>query len=415
MKFFRNTMIICGAFSLSLTACSEKFNIDEPSHVNFSVRLEDPVRYDEATDTYIVRKDEPVSFSFEGGHVDNILFYSGELGYEYRYRHRTVADTDADITPKINFETSLVNPNSNVCTDFRLLSSNDLTEYTDDGVMSAEWKMAGKTDIRNGDKSTSVMSEYWSPVSGVQGTWPEDEDLEDWLSRDQVCYAISARSDEAEYNRLRLASFDVVNEERRDYSYVLDGVAVDAVKTRSNKIFSALSFYGDNYAVVNDATAACWALYIPEETTVTGVSGPVPNSGIYAWNAAEMGLDYGEGSGYPWVRTNCLGQAIRCTYAIEVVEPVDLPLADGSVIETPSDAMKKQPAESWIITRNHHPRQVDKDEASAYIKIKSMSMVWNFSYNFAEKGKYLATFVVNNQNRNETFEKTVEFNIIVID
>ena len=44
-----------------------------------------------------------------------------------------------------------------------------------------------------------------------------------------------------------------------------------------------------------------------------------------------------------------------------------------------------------------------------------MSMVWNFSYNFAEKGKYLATFVVNNQNRNETFEKTVEFNIIVID
>ena len=76
------------------TACSEKFNIDRPSPVNLSVSLEDPMRYDEETDTYIVRKEQPVSFVFDGDRVDNILFYSGELGYEYRYRHREIADEE---------------------------------------------------------------------------------------------------------------------------------------------------------------------------------------------------------------------------------------------------------------------------------------------------------------------------------
>ena len=44
-----------------------------------------------------------------------------------------------------------------------------------------------------------------------------------------------------------------------------------------------------------------------------------------------------------------------------------------------------------------------------------MSMVWNFSHTFLDKGLYTVTFVLNNQNRNETEEKVVEFKIIVID
>ena len=94
---------------------------------------------------------------------------------------------------------------------------------------------------------------------------------------------------------------------------------------------------------------------------------------------------------------------------------MNLTLPDGTVLATPSEAMKKQPAESWAISRKHHVRQVDQDEVSAYIKIKSMSMVWNFSYSFAEKGKYKATFAVNNQNRNEGYEDVYEFDIIVVE
>ncbi len=414
MKSLKTILIAVPVFLLQ-TACSEKFNIDRPSPVNLSITLEDPLRYDGQTDTYIVRREQPVSFVFNGDRVDNILFYSGELGYEYRYRHREIADEDAVITPVISFSTALVNPDANVGTDFRLLTSHNLGGYTDEAVMSADWEEAGDTDIRDGDKTTAEITQYWSPVSGISDAAPSGEDYSGYLGREYVNYAIVARSDEAEYNRLRLSSFVVSNEEMRDYSYTLDGVEVDARRTRTSRIFNALSFYGDNFAVVNDPTAACFALYIPEETTVSGVSGPVPNSGIYAWNLAEMGLKYGEGSGYPWVKTNCLGQTIRCTYNTEVFEPADLPMPDGTVLATPSDAMKKQPAESWAISRRHHVRQVEQDEVSAYIKIKSMSMVWNFSYSFAEKGKYKATFAVNNQNRNEGYENVYEFNIIVVD
>ena len=414
MKSFKTILIAVPVLFLQ-TGCSEKFNIDRPSPVNLSVLLENPLRYDAETDTYVVRKEEPVSFVFDGDRVDNILFYSGELGYEYRYRHREIADADASVVPLVSFSTALVNPNESVGTGFRFLTSFNLTEYTDDGVRAADWVETGTADIRNGDKTTAELTEYWSPVSGVSAAVPEGEDYSGYMDHEYVNYAIVARSDEAEYNRLRLSSFTVSNVETRDYSYTLDGVEVDARRTRTSKIFDALSFYGDNFAVVNDATAACLALYIPEETTVTGVSDPVPNSGIYAWNLAEMGLKYGEGSGYPWVKTNCLGQTIRCTYNTEVFEPADLPMPDGTVLATPSDAMKKQPAESWAISRRHHVRQVDQDEVSAYIKIKSMSMVWNFSYSFAEKGKYKATFAVNNQNRNEGYENVYEFNIIVVD
>lgn len=409
------TILTAVAALLLHTACSEKFNIDRPSPVNLSVSLEDPMRYDEETDTYIVRKEQPVSFVFDGDRVDNILFYSGELGYEYRYRHREIADEEAVITPVISISTTLVNPDANVGTDFRLLTSYNLAGYTEEAVRAADWKAAGDTDIRGGDKTTGEITEYWSPVSGVSAAPPAGEDYSGYLNHEYVNYAIVARSDEAEYNRLRVSSFAVSNEETRDYGYTLDGVVVDALRTRTSKIFDALSFYGDNFAVVNDETAVCFALYVPEETIVSGVSGPVPNSGIYAWNLAEMGLKYGEGSGYPWVKTNCLGQTIRCTYPMEVFEPVDMQMPDGTVLETPSDAMKKQPAESWAISRRHHVRQVDQDEVSAYIKIKSMSMVWNFSYSFAEKGKYKSTFVVNNQNRNEGYENVYEFNIIVVD
>ena len=77
--------------------------------------------------------------------------------------------------------------------------------------------------------------------------------------------------------------------------------------------------------------------------------------------------------------------------------------------------MKKQPSESWLISRRHHTRQVTRDEVSSFIKIKSMSMVWNFSHTFLDKGMYTVTFVLNNQNRNETKENVIEFKIIVID
>ena len=117
-----------------------------------------------------------------------------------------------------------------------------------------------------------------------------------------------------------------------------------------------------------------------------------------------------------WVRQNKVGQNIKCTYDIEVFEPVNpFVMADGRQVDEPTEAMKKSPSESWIISRMWNTRKVQRDAPTTVIKIKQMNMVWNYSYTFAETGSYVCTFVHQNQSILHTQQKVTEFRIVVIE
>lgn len=409
--------ILCaGVAGLVCCSCSDEYNVDPVSSVDLDVTVDNALRFDETNQAYVIRLNDPVSFSFHGDIVDNILFYSGEIGHEYRYRNRVYAGSECDLRPSILIRTGLTAPKAEKSARFRFLVSHDLEEYTDLAVSRATWLDVGDIDLRNGNKTTSDVTQYYYPTLGLQGESNLTDDCSEWMSHDYVVYGIRAKSNEAQYNRLKLRQFEVANVETRDYSFMLDGTEIIVKKSISHQIFKAMSPFDTSFKVTNDETPACWASYTPQMTVPEGTSQEVPNSQLYRWNVAEMGLKYGEGSGYPWVRTNAVGQDIRCTYDTEVWEPnKNIDLGNGTIGTTPTDAMKKQACESWLVSRRHHVRQVSRDEVSSYVKIKSMSMVWNFSHTFQNKGLYTVSFVLNNQNRNETQVKVVEFKIIVID
>lgn len=409
--------ILCaGVAGIVCCSCSDEYNVDPISAVNLDISVDNDLRFDEINQAYVTHLNDPVSFSFRGDLVDNILFYSGEIGHEYRYRDRVYADPQCDLKPTILIRTGLSSPQAEKSACFRFLVSHDLEEYSDRAVSQATWLDVGELDLRDGNRTSSDVTQYYYPTLGIQNESGLTDDYTEWLSGEYVVYGIQAKSNEAQYNRLKLRQFDVSNVETRDYSFTLDGTEVVVKKSLSHPIFEALSPFDSSFKVTNDETPACWASYTPSTTVPEGTSEVVPNSQLYRWNVAEMGLKYGEGSGYPWVRTNAVGQDIKCTYDTEVWEPnKNIDLGNGVLGTTPTEAMKKQPSESWLVSRRHHVRQVSRDEVSSYVKIKSMSMVWNFSHTFLDKGLYTVTFVLNNQNRNETEEKVVEFKIIVID
>lgn len=409
-------ILLVSLTGISFCSCSDDYNVDDISVVNLEITVDNALRFDEGNQAYVTRLNDPVSFSFHGDIVDNILFYSGEIGHEYRYRNRAIAGPDAALKPTILIKTGLSSPKDEKGAQFRFLVSHNLGEYTEKAVAEAEWADVGTTDLRKGNRTTGDVTQYYYPTLGLQDKNNLNDDYTDWMSHDCVVYGIKAKSNESQYNRLKLSQFEVKNTETRDYGFTLDGTEINVKKSKDHRIFKALSPFDASFKVTNDATATSWASYTPERTVPEGTSESVPNSRLYTWNVAQMGLKYGEGSGYPWVKTNAAGQDIKCTYDTEVWEPnKNINLGNGTVGNVPTDAMKKQPSESWLVSRRHYTHQVSQDEVSNFVKIKSMSMVWNFSHTFLDKGMYTVTFVLNNQNRNDTNEKVIEFKIIVID
>lgn len=402
MKYTYYAVILTAIVAVS---CNKDLGLDVPKSVETTVTLANAMRFDNASGCYVVKKDETVFFDFSGPKVDDILFFSGEIGHEYRYRNRTELTKDDEVSVKITSRTAVLNPKADGLCSFQLLCAKDLSSVTSAAVEKAEWEVLD-SDLRDGAISTADVTS----TIDAQTIMPE------YLSANSVVYAVRAKSDEAEANRLRLREFNVVSTETRDYGYELDGVKVEKKGTRQTTLIKACTLFDDSYRAANDMTAACWASYTPAYTTPEGLGEEIPNSQYYVWNVAEIGLRYGEGSGYPIVKTNAVGQNIRCTYDLDVYEPtLPITLPDGRVLDTPSHPLKMQPSESWLVSRTHSPRQVARDELSNMIKNKAMGMVSSFSYSFQESGKFTATFHLDNQNISQTNEKVVEFNIIVVE
>lgn len=417
-------------FSLAAVLCGCE-NFDEVANLdNFDVIVTNVTEKDPATGAYIVRKNHDIKFKFLGDRVDNIIFYSGDIGEEYRYRNRETAEKEALITPMIRVKSVVSSFTDYVNTasfEFKTLFDSKIPKDLNDESIAAitDWNTY---ELRSRYTTTSSSkTEYFNFTDGLEDRANANADFTEWRSHNEVLYAIRSKSNTASTNRLQIQEFYVSNTEARDYSYTYNDAEVTVKKTKEHVIYKDCSILDQNLKISNTLTAANWAMYTPKTTILKGSEEEVPNSWNYGWNLAEFGLKYGELTGsYPWVKTNKFGQTIRGSYPIEMAQPtqnimdkngnlvVDI---DGSPISEPTEEMKNMPSDSWIVSGVHNIHQVSHDVATAYVKNKVQSNVKDFIYAYVKAGKglYTATFHVNNQTHMETAEKVIEIKIMVVD
>lgn len=424
-KFYYTRKIYVALFLLSVSICGCE-DFDEANDLNFDMNVSTTHEIDPETGAYVVSTTDNIEFTFHGDIVDNILFYSGSLGEECRYRNRWLADKDANIKPQVRIKTAalgLKNPATTSKFEFLIAFDNDIPqEYTDKAVAAAPW---AHYPLRSQSvNSGSAVTEYFDFNEGLAKT-NGNFDYTNWLSHEEVVYGVRAKSNVASTNRLQLQEFYVSNTETRDYSYTLQGTAVNVRKSKEYVIFKDCSILDQNLRISNTETAASWGMYTPLETIKEGEETPVPNSQYYAWNSPEFGLKYGELTGsYPWVVTNKLGQNIRSVYSMEIFVPNQnfrdkdgnlILNADGKPISAPTVEMENEPSESWVVSGRHNIHKVMPDVPSSYVKTKSQSMMSSFNYSYAKigKGLYTATFIINNQTHAATKEIVKEFKFLV--
>lgn len=424
-KFYytRKTYFVLCLLSIFLCGCED---FDEPNDLNFDISVSNINEIDPETGAYIVNTSDNIEFTFHGDVVDNILFYSGALGEECRYRNRWLANKDATIKPQVRIKTAALSLKNLATTgkfEFLMAFDDDIPkEYTDETVAATQWT---HYPLRSRSlTSGSAVTEYFDFNTGLVNA-NGNFDYNNWFSHNEVVYGVRAKSNVASTNRLQLQEFYVSNTETRDYSYSYQGKVENIKKPKEYVIFKDCSILDQNLRISNTETAASWGMYTPTETIKEGESTPVPNSQYYAWNAPEFGLKYGELTGsFPWTDTNKFGQKIRSTYSMEIFIPTqnfrdkdgNLILdANGKPISAPTNEMMNEPCESWVISGKHNIHKVFPDSPSSYVKTKSQSMMSSFTYSYAEigKGLYTATFIINNQTHTTTKEIVKEFKFLV--
>lgn len=415
-------------FSLAAVMCGCE-NFDEVENLdNFDVIVTNVTERDPATGAYIVKKNQDINFEFLGDRVDNIVFYSGNIGEEFRYRDRGLAEKEAVIAPMIKIKSYALSFQKDINRfEFKTLFDKKIPKELNDESIAAvqDWNTY---DLRSSATTTGAdVTEYFNFTDGFETNINANADFSEWRSHDEVLYAIRSKSDLACKNRLQLKEFYVANKETRDYSYTYNDTEVPVKKTKEYVIYKDLSILDQNGKISSTATAVNWAMYTPKTTHLENSEEEVPNSWNYGWNMAEFGLKYGELTGsLPWVSTNKFGQKIRGFYPIEVAEPtqnimdengnlmVDI---DGEPISEPTEEMKNMPGDSWIISGVHNIHQVEHDVATSYVKTKVQNKVRDFIYAYAKVGKglYTATFYASNHTHMETADKVIEIKIMVVD
>jgi hypothetical protein len=208
-------------------------------------------------------------------------------------------------------------------------------------------------------------------------------------------------------NRLKLESFTWRNTETRDYSYVDEaGNPVPISYKVKYKVIDSLSMSTYNsFQPLDTPYAASFCAYSPDSTYKVGdETTKVANSQWYAWQAPELGLKYGQGSGYPYVKGNKYGRAeVRQYYPVEVISPnINVPQDNGSIGTTPTTAMTFETVDAMLISQKRKTRLVAPDQPTSIVKTKIVSMPQNYSVVYAKQGLYVATFYVFNQDINNT-------------
>jgi len=379
-----NGILMLSFFAFALSSCEdERALVISPD--NFKVEVSDYVKV--ISDTIVVNTNEKVTFNFPNGCPDQILFYSGELGLEYRFGNRSLYQlSDSTVfESKVTVNTTVNSFEAAIGKDYSLVSISGLGKST-----VAELMAATKTELMKLRATSTVATAVADNFSFTKVSTPLT------LSVGDVNLAIIAKSADATANMLSIsaAGITVTNTEIRNYGFVKNGVAVVNKKTIIYPLIS------------NTLLSAALGNYAPDSTIAPSQSTKLLNASAYNWNMGEIGesryiANPSINNGVIPVNYDSVKLAI--SYPISVTAPgfVSKKVASGVA-----------PSESWLISRAINPSAVVADPATVVKKVEQSSMKY-YQHIYKEKGIYKASVVGYNVGTNGSEKVVYEFVILV--
>lgn len=379
--YFRKGVTLSILMILLFTACEDDRALVQDTDF-FTVEVADYTKI--ISDTIIVNVNEKLSFNFKDGNTDQILFYPGEAGKEYRFAERSLyrAADGTTFESKIAVATTVNNFVSAIPTEFWLKSVKGMSTGSVD-----ELKAATKTDLlklrATATSGTQVIDNFAFSATSSPTV----------LDAGEISLSIVAKSADASKNHLSVSAAGVTltNSEVRNYGYTKSGIMVSNLKTVS-------------YPVITNAVAtAAWGQYAPEKTIAPGTSGEVNNANGYSWNVGETGVSYAPAVTGGAILPNKNGVVPAQNYPISVTVPAEATkvVADGTA-----------PSESWLVSRIVNPLTV-KPDAATIVKRMDQSSLLGYQYIYKERGVYKATVVGINVGSNGVNKVIHEFVILV--
>jgi|GEM_PF-4241044 len=373
--------MLFGLLGLSLSSCDdERALVVAPD--NFNVNVEGYVKL--LSDTIVVNANENVTFKFPDGCSDEILFYSGESGKEFRFAERGFykAEEGTTFESKITVNTLVKMFDKTLNRDYSLVAISGLANPTADNFANATKTELMKLRATSND-STALAENFVINTTSAPIK----------VSAGDLNLAIVAKSADATKNMLSIPAAGVVvtNTETRNYGYSKSGVVVTNPKTV-------------NYPQISNVlTSAAWAQFAPAKTTAPGASAEVDNAAGYSWNLGEIGVNYAPAVTGGAVAPNKNGVALATNYPVSVSTPLDV---------TKVVAGATAPSEAWLISRGVNPTAVLPDVATVVKRVDQSSMKY-YQYIYKERGVYKASLVGVNVGTNGTLKVVREFVILV--
>ncbi len=349
---------------------------------NFKVEVADHLKL--ISDTFVVNVNEKITFNFPDGCPDEILFYPGESGKEYRFGQRGlyIAADGTSFESKITVNTTVNSFDATVAKDYALVAvsglGKDTVEEFDKATKTELMKLRAGSIVGTSLTDNFVINTSSSPLN---------------LTAGDLNIALVAKSADATKNLLSIPAAGVVvtNTEIRNYGYVKNSFTVVNLKTMTYPQIS------------NILSSATWAQHAPTKTTVPGTTTEVNNAVGYAWNLGEIGVSYAPAVTGTAVAPNKNGVTLAVNYPVSVTVPLDV---------TKVVAAASAPSESWLISRVVNPAAVIPD-AATIIKRVDQSSVKYYQHIYKERGVYKATLVGVNVGTNGTAKVVREFVILV--
>lgn len=349
---------------------------------NFNVNVEGFVK--QISDTFVVNVNENVTFKFPDGCPDEILFYSGESGKEFRFGDRGFYKSTDGTTfeSKVTVNTTINSFDATSAKDYSLVAISGLGKASTD-----EFSKATKTELTKLRATATVATAITDNYVTNTASSPIN------LTAGDLNIAVVAKSADATKNLLSIPAAGVVvtNTETRNYGYSKSSVTVANLKTLTFPVIS------------NILSSAGWAIYAPAKTIATGTTAEVNNATGYNWNMGEIGVSYAPAITGGAIVPNKNGAALAVNYPLSVTVPLDV---------TKVVAAATSPSEAWLISRSFNPATVTADAATVIKRVDQSSMKY-YQYIYKERGVYKASFVGINVGTNGTMKVVRELVILV--